>query len=78
MLAGVLVSLLVSSAPSGVKPESAVTRAHAGAHAQDELGRPLAPDGQRGFGHGRTTREIEKLVRTPTHDERAFLEGCAT
>jgi hypothetical protein len=70
MLAAVAVSFLLSSA--SFTPSA--HRAGSSARADDFTAR-IAPDGRAGFGFGRTRRELEKLFRSPSDDERAFLDG---
>src|SRR5689334_21679303 len=37
-----------------------------------------APDGAPGFGTGRTRRDLEKLMRSPSDAEQAMLDGLRT
>ena len=75
MLAVVAVSFLLSSAPypSASSAASPHARAAGSSARADEFDAPIAPDGRAGFGLGRTRRELEKLFRAPSDDERAFL-----
>ena len=77
MLAVVAVSFLLSSAPypSASSAASPHARAAGSSARADEFDAPIAPDGRAGFGLGRTRRELEKLFRAPSDDERAFLDG---
>lgn len=75
MLAVLMLSMLASSPlPAGVKTTNPTTRTTERARV-DEFGAPRAHDGERGFGYGRTRRDVERLLRSNAPEDRAFLAG---
>ncbi|MBI5363799.1 MAG: hypothetical protein HZA53_11520 [Planctomycetes bacterium] len=75
MLAVLILSMFASSpVTAGAKTTSPTARTAARARA-DEFGAPRAQDGARGFGYGRTRRDVERLLRSNAPEDRAFLGG---
>jgi hypothetical protein len=56
---------------SGQAPPSATPRDRA-PH-EKEIGWGRAPDGERGFGPGRTVRDLARLLRSPAEEDRGFV-----
>ena len=67
----VVVAVAVAAPPAGGGVLAA--RARGLSAPQGEAGWGRAPDGERGFGPGRTLREITRLLRSPAEEDRALV-----